>query len=104
MRGVQFAARFGFQIATETHRLCRSLLGSYRELSVERVWGEWEKIGTRGRHISAALDVLTRTCWDTRYPELAHMHRIPQDPEWHPEGNVWTHAGLAADQAARLAD
>jgi tRNA nucleotidyltransferase (CCA-adding enzyme) len=104
LRGVQFAARFGFRIATETHRLCRSLLGSYRELSVERVWGEWEKIGTRGRHISAALDVLTRTCWDTRYPALLNMHGIPQDPEWHPEGNVWAHAGLAADQAARLAD
>jgi tRNA nucleotidyltransferase (CCA-adding enzyme) len=104
LRGVQFAARFGFAIAAETHRLCRSLLGSYGELSIERVWGEWEKIGTRGKHISAALDVLTRTCWDTRYPGLASMHRIPQDPGWHPEGNVWTHAGLAADQAARLAD
>lgn len=104
LRGVQFAARFGFRMVTETAILCRSLLGSYRELSVERVWGEWEKIGTRGAHVSTALAVLRNTCWDTRYPGLMHMNRIPQDPEWHPEGNVWTHAGLAADQAARLAD
>jgi tRNA nucleotidyltransferase (CCA-adding enzyme) len=104
LRGVQFAARFGFYMAPETARLCRSLLGSYAELSVERVWGEWEKIGTRGTNVTEALAVLRATCWDTRYPALAGMRRIPQDPEWHPEGNVWTHAGLAADQAARLAD
>jgi tRNA nucleotidyltransferase (CCA-adding enzyme) len=104
LRGVQFAARFGFRMATETAVLCRSLLGSYRELSVERIWGEWEKIGTRGTYVTAALAVLRATCWDTRYPELAELHRIVQDPEWHPEGNVWNHAGLAADQAARLAD
>jgi tRNA nucleotidyltransferase (CCA-adding enzyme) len=104
LRGMQFAARFGFRMTTETAVLCRSLLGSYRELSVERVWGEWEKAGTRGKHVSAALAVLRNTCWDTRYPGLVQMHRIPQDPGWHPEGNVWTHAGLAADQAARLAD
>lgn len=104
LRGVQFTARFGFYMAPETARLCRSLLGSYAELSIERVWTEWEKIGTRGTRITEALAVLRATCWDTRYPVLMHMHRIPQDPEWHPEGNVWTHAGLSADQAARLAD
>lgn len=104
LRGVQFAARFGFTMAPETASLCRSLLGSYGELSVERVWGEWEKIGARGTHISGALAVLRDTWWDTRYPELAYMHGVEQDPEWHPEGGVWTHAGLAADQAARLAD
>jgi tRNA nucleotidyltransferase (CCA-adding enzyme) len=104
LRGVQFAARFGFRMATETAILCRPLLSSYRELATERVWGEWEKIGTRGTHISAALAVLRATWWDARYPELALMQGVPQDPEWHPEGDVWTHAGLAADQAARLAD
>ena len=104
LRGVQFAARFGFTVAYETAVLCRSLTGSYRELPVERVWGEWEKIGARGTHVSAALEILRRTGWSGWYPELEGMWDIPQDPEWHPEGDVWTHAGLAADQAARLAD
>lgn len=104
LRGVQFAARFGFTMVPETAILCRDLLGSYRELPAERIWGEWEKIGTRGTHVSRALAVLHDTWWDARYPELAYMHGVEQDPEWHPEGDVWTHAGLAADQAARLAD
>jgi tRNA nucleotidyltransferase (CCA-adding enzyme) len=103
LRGVQFAARFGFTMDPETARLCRTLLGAYGELSVERIWGEWEKIGTRGTHISRALAVLRDTWWDARYLELARMHGIGQDPGWHPEGDVWTHAGLSADQAARLA-
>jgi tRNA nucleotidyltransferase (CCA-adding enzyme) len=32
------------------------------------------------------------------------MQRVPQDSVWHPEGDVWVHAGLAGDQGARLAD
>lgn len=104
LRGVQFAARFGFRLDPSTAVLCWRLIDSYRELPAERVWGEWEKIGTRGRDISAALRVLEGTGWDIHFPQLAALNGIPQDPEYHPEGDVWVHAGLAADQAARLAD
>jgi tRNA nucleotidyltransferase (CCA-adding enzyme) len=106
LRGVQFAARFGFTMAPETVELCQSLLGTAeaRSLSLERIWGEWEKIGTRGVHINAALDVLGQTCWVNGYPALANMSCVIQDQKWHPEGDVLTHAGLAANQAARLAD
>jgi tRNA nucleotidyltransferase (CCA-adding enzyme) len=104
LRGVQFAARFGFCVAFETAVICSQLLDAYRELPVERVWVEWEKVGTRGRSISAALDVLDATLWDRHFPQLAALHGVRQDAEWHPEGDVWVHAGLAADQAARLAD
>lgn len=104
LRGVQFTARFGFRMAHETLVLCRSLTGSYNEISKERVWGEWEKIGTRGKYISRALSMLRETEWLIWYPQLRNMIGVQQDREWHPEGHVWTHAGLAADQAARLAD
>jgi tRNA nucleotidyltransferase (CCA-adding enzyme) len=104
LRGVQFAARFGFTMAPETVILCRRLLTSYPELSRERVWGEWEKIGTRGTRISRAQAVLADTWWWMEYPQLKRMRGVRQDPEWHPEGDVWTHAGLAAEQAASLAD
>lgn len=104
LRGAQFAARFGFTLASETIGLCQALLPCYSELSVERVWGEWEKVGTRGTHVGAALGELERAWWHARYPALSGMLGVEQDPEWHPEGDVWTHAGLAADQGARLAD
>lgn len=104
LRAVQFAARFGFTLAAETASLCRHLAGSYTELPVERVWGEVEKIGTRGKHITAALAVLAQTRWECHFPQIGALHTVPQDAEWHPEGNVHTHSGLTADQAARLAD
>jgi tRNA nucleotidyltransferase (CCA-adding enzyme) len=104
LRAVQFAARFGFRLAPETADLCRALAGSYSELPVERVWGEIEKIGTKGTSITAALRVLAETGWEQHFPQLAALHGIEQDPEWHPEGDVHVHTGLAADQAARLAD
>lgn len=105
LRGVRFATRFGFTMAPETVSLCRQLLGRYTELSVERVWGEFRRIGTEGLHISRGLTILADTWWAFfYYPLLNQMQDVKQDPDWHPEGDVWTHAGLAADQAARLAD
>lgn len=104
LRAVQFAARFGFRLHPGTARLCQRLIPDYGGISQERVWGEWEKTGTRGKDISGALSVLQETGWLGWYPELQDMRGVEQDPEWHPEGDVWTHAGLAADQAARLAD
>jgi tRNA nucleotidyltransferase (CCA-adding enzyme) len=104
LRAVQFAARFGFTLAPGTAVLCRSLADAYSELPVERVWCEMEKTGTRGVHITAALRVLAETGWERHFPQIAALHGVPQDPGWHPEGDVHVHSGLAADQAARLAD
>jgi putative nucleotidyltransferase with HDIG domain len=39
-----------------------------------------------------------------RIPELAALGSVPQDPRWHPEGDVLTHSLLAVDAAARLWD
>jgi tRNA nucleotidyltransferase (CCA-adding enzyme) len=104
LRGVQFASRFGFHLAPETADLCRGLSGSYAELPTERVWGEFEKIGTKGTHISAGLAALEDSGWDRHFPQLVATKWTEQDPHWHPEGNVHTHSGLSADSAAALAD
>jgi len=104
LRAVQFAARFGFRLAPETAILCRQLAGSYSELPVERVWCEVEKIGARGTDITGALQVLAETGWECHFSQIAALHGVEQDPEWHPEGDVHVHSGLAAGQAARLAD
>jgi tRNA nucleotidyltransferase (CCA-adding enzyme) len=104
LRAFSFAARFGFRVAPETTALCRTLTGQASSLPIRRVWGQFEQIGTQGTHISAALRVLAETGWDRHFPQLAALHGVEQDQIWHPEGDVWAHSGLAADQAARLAD
>src|SRR5207253_7912456 len=39
---------------------------------------------------------------DQLFPELRSLVGCPQEPEWHPEGDVWTHTLQAVDEAAKL--
>lgn len=71
LRAVQFVARFGFRVHPETVSMCWDLVDTFHALSIERIWGEFEKIGTRGTHISKALDALDDMGWmGTWFPEL----------------------------------
>lgn len=52
LRAVQFAARFGMVLATDTILMCRSLVPELLStISDERIWGEFEKIGAKGRDL-----------------------------------------------------
>ncbi|WP_114906873.1 CCA tRNA nucleotidyltransferase [Ornithinimicrobium murale] len=104
LRGVQFAARFDMEMAAETIQRCRTLAPTYDQLAAERVWGELDKVFTRGVRPSRALEALEQTGWLKHFPELDATRSTPQDPVWHPEGDVYTHLGLSADEAASRAD
>jgi tRNA nucleotidyltransferase (CCA-adding enzyme) len=41
--------------------------------------------------------------WEVHFPEIARLAGVPQDPGWHPEGDVGTHTMLVVDAAARIA-
>jgi len=100
LRGMQFIGRFGFSAAPETIRLCAQL--SQEELAAERIAGEWDKLLLQGKYIPAALRFLQEVNWVRFYPELAALIGCPQDPRWHPEGDVWNHTLAALDAAAGL--
>ena len=102
LRGFQLAARFDFTVASETTALCRSISPAYRELSVERVWGEWAKWAEKSRTPSRGLAVLEETGWLAHFPEIAALRGTPQDPEWHPEGDVLTHTAHCCDALVHL--
>lgn len=102
LRGFQFAARFDLQLAPETAALCRSIKETYRELALERVWGEWDKWCTKATKPSAGLAVLRATGWLSFFPEIAALDGLPQDPEWHPEGDVLVHTGHCLDALVGL--
>jgi len=101
LRAVQLAARFELTVEAGTARLCAAMpLG---ELKAERVFGEIEKLLLRARRPSRGLRLLSDWGMLPRLaPELAGLAATPQDPTWHPEGDVWTHTLLAMDQAALL--
>jgi len=99
LRAMQFAARFEFAVAPETIALCATL--TQDDLPAERLMEEWTKLLLRGRKPSLGLNFLRACGWTRFYPELHAMIDVPQDPEWHPEGCVWTHTGHCLDAFAR---
>ncbi|MCX6921290.1 MAG: HD domain-containing protein [Verrucomicrobia bacterium] len=99
LRAMQFAARFEFTVAPETVALCASL--SQADLPPERLMEEWTKLILRGVKPSVGLNFLRDCGWSKFYPELYAMIGVPQDPEWHPEGCVWTHTALCLDAFAK---
>lgn len=102
LRGVQFASRLGFGMEAETVRMCREISGEFADLSQERIYDEWAK-WTRGDYPAKGLTLLQDTGWLDHFPALASMAGIPQDPLWHPEGDVLVHTALVCDAAARIA-
>ena len=102
LRAFQFAARFDLTLAPETASLCRSMVNTYAELPVERVWGEWNKWATQSARPSRGLAVLEETGWLVHFPEIAALRGCPQDPDWHPEGDVFTHTQHCCDALVKL--
>ena len=97
MRGMQLAGRFGLSPHPETLTLCRSMHSSFASLPKERLWEEWKKWATQSTHPSMGLSFLNETGWLSHYTSLNQMIGIPQDPQWHPEGDVWEHTLLVCD-------
>jgi tRNA nucleotidyltransferase (CCA-adding enzyme) len=104
LRAVQLAARFDFTLAPETATLCRSIASTFAELPVERIWGEWEKWASKCTVPSRGLTVLEQTDWLKHFPEVAALRGTPQDPGWHPEGDVFTHTQHCLDALVAFDD
>jgi tRNA nucleotidyltransferase (CCA-adding enzyme) len=104
LRGFQFASRFQLVADPGTVEMCRELIGEADTLALERIWGEWEKWGSKGMIPSLGLRFLVETGWVSLFPELANLIDVPQDPAWHPEGCAWTHTLHVCDAGARICD
>lgn len=101
LRGAQFVARFDVRMHEDTVALCRSLQGELPTLSAERIGGELDKL-LAAPEPSKGLTTL-RDCGALElFPELKALQDCPQDPKWHPEGDVWVHTLMVTDAAARL--
>ena len=73
------------------------------DLPAERIWGEFEKLLLQaerpsiGFALARELGVIHQLL-----PEMEPLYDCPQDPEWHPEGNVWIHTLMVIDKAREL--
>lgn len=102
LRGMQFAARFDLKPAPETVKLCRNIRANFSEIAIERVCEEWFKWAARSARPSAGLQFLLETGWIEHFPELQAAVGVPQEPEWHPEGDVFVHTGHCCDALVSL--
>jgi tRNA nucleotidyltransferase (CCA-adding enzyme) len=99
LRAMQLLARFELTVAPETLTRCRNLTPD--GLARERVFGEWKRLVLEGARPSRGLHFLRDAGWLRHFPELEALVGCPQDPVWHPEGDVWVHTLHCMDAFAR---
>ena len=97
LRAVQFAARFELALDSGTAEICRRI--PLDDLPAERIWGEIEKLLSAERPSLGFALALELGVIDRLFPELKALVGCPQEPEWHPEGDVWAHTLLVVDRA-----
>jgi len=103
-RAVQFCARFDFELAEETKSLCKRMVeeGQLSELPKERVYQEFQKLLLKASKPSVGFELMRELGVLSYFPELEALIDVPQDPNWHPEGDVWVHTMLCVDEMASI--
>ena len=103
LRAVQLAARLEFDVDEPTRAACRAI--ALDDLPAERIWGELEKLLLLAARPSVGLALAREIGVVERlFPELDALIDCEQEPEWHPEGDVWIHTLMVVDEARRRID
>jgi len=101
LRAAQFAARLEFDIDETTVELCNAI--DISDLPKERIWGELEKLLLQAEQPSIGVKWLYDLGVVRQiFPELQALIGVPQEPEWHPEGDVDVHTLMVVDEARKL--
>jgi tRNA nucleotidyltransferase (CCA-adding enzyme) len=103
-RAIQFCARFGYSLASETMNLCCKMVEDrmLEELPKERVYEEFKKLLLKSPKPSIGFELMRELGVLRYYPELEAIVDIPQGKKWHPEGNVWIHTLMAVDKMVKF--
>ena len=98
LRAVRLAATLEFSIEEQTAAAIRELAGTIARVSTERIQQELTRMLTEaplaGQGLALLLDL---GLLEVILPEVARMHGQAQPPEFHPEGDVFTHTVLMLD-------
>jgi tRNA nucleotidyltransferase/poly(A) polymerase len=100
LRAVRFAARIGFAIEPATDAALRDCAKLLDRISPERIRDEFSKILTSPRR-RAGVEHLVETDLIRHFmPEVLPTIGCEQPPEWHPEGDVFTHTMIMLEMLA----
>ncbi len=100
-RVMQFCARFQMTPDNSLDNICASM--NIKDVSIERIALEFEKLFLKSKKPSLGFRWLKKIKRITDVlPELAATIGVEQNPEWHPEGDVFEHTMQAIDAAELL--
>lgn len=98
VRAVRFAARFDYSIEPQTFAAIRKLAPEIQQVSQERLRDELSKMLTEDA-ARRAFELLDKAgLLRELLPEVARMKGVQQPPQFHPEGDVWTHTLLMIEK------
>jgi tRNA nucleotidyltransferase (CCA-adding enzyme) len=103
LRGMQLACRFDLALDPQTAAMCRPIADQYETIARERVAEEFMKWAVKSPRPGRIAGFLAESGWIVHFPEIGRLAGVPQDPHWHPEGDVGTHTMLVVDAAASIA-
>jgi poly(A) polymerase len=94
LRAVRFSARTGFAIEENTRRALMKMASSIPSVSAERIAQEIEAM-LIGGHAERSFALLMESgLLQVILPEICRLKGVEQPPQFHPEGDVWTHTLL----------
>jgi poly(A) polymerase len=98
LRAIRFAARLNLEIEPRTMAAIRDAAAQIDQVSSERIRDELTLMLTEG-HARRAFELLDTTgLLQQVLPEATRMHGVQQPPQFHPEGDVWTHTMLLLEK------
>jgi poly(A) polymerase len=98
LRLVRFAAQLDFTVDNDTALAVRKLAQTVTSVPAERVNVELSKMLTSGNANLAMWLMDELGLLDYVLPDFLAMHRTEQNPDHHPEGNVWNHTMLLLER------
>lgn len=98
LRAVRFAARFNFEIEARTATSIKRCASQIQQVSCERIRDELTRMLTEGRARRAFELLDGNDLLKEVLPEIDRLHGVDQPPEYHPEGDVWTHTLMLLEQ------
>ena len=101
LRVARMAASLDGQLDDELLSLCTAQ--DLSAVPIERVAGELRRMLMLTDRPWRAFEWLDRMDQLAVFPRVAALKGVPQDPKWHPEGDVFIHTGLVVNAAAELA-
>lgn len=93
LRVVRFASMLQFEIAPQTKQLLIDMVreGCLKHLTVERVWKEIEK-ALHSPYFYTFIEQLDEIhALKEIFPEVYALKQVPENLEYHPEGNTYKH-------------